>query len=91
MTKETAIVLFKEKVIRRAWRNEKWWFSVIDGVAALTDSANPRDYWFKMKTRVKSEEGLELSTICRQFKMQASDGKMREADAANTEGMLRII
>ena len=91
MTKETAIVLFKEKMIRRTWHNEEWWFSVIDVVAALTNSINPRDYWFKMKIRVRSEEGFELSTICRQFKMQASDGKMRETDAANTKGMLRII
>ena len=51
--------------------NEKWYFSVIDVVGALTDSVNPRDYWFKMKVRVKSEDGIELSTICRQLKMKA--------------------
>src|SRR4030066_670345 len=54
-------------------------------------SVNPRDYWFKMKVRVKSEDGLELSTICRQLKMQAPDGKMRITDAANVQGLLRII
>jgi hypothetical protein len=71
--------------------NETWYFSVIDVVAALTDSVNPRDYWFKMKIRVKTEDGFELSTICRQLKMKAPDGKMRETDCANAEGLLRII
>jgi len=65
---------------------ETWYFSVIDVVGVLTDSVNPRDYWFKMKIRVKSEDGLELSTICRQFKMQAPDGKMRETDTAHVGG-----
>lgn len=51
----------------------------------------PRDYWFKMKIWVKSEDGLELSTICRQLKMKAPDGKMRETDTANVEGLLKII
>ncbi len=68
-----------------------WYFSVIDVVAALTDSVNPRDYWFKMKIRVKTEDGLELSTICRQLKMKAPDGKMRETDCADVQGLLRII
>jgi DNA-damage-inducible protein D len=64
---------------------------VIDVIEALTDSTNPRDYWFKMKTRIKTEDGLELSTICRQLKMKATDGKMRETDAANVPTLLRII
>ena len=55
--------------------NNEWWFSVIDVVEALTDSVNPRDYWFKMKIRVKEEDGIELSTICRQLKLVSSDGK----------------
>ena len=57
----------------------------------LSESVNPRDYWFRMKVRVKSDDGLELSTICRQLKMQAPDGKMRATDCANVEGLLRII
>ncbi len=65
--------------------------SVTDVIAALTSSTNRRDYCFNMKTRVKNEEGFEPSTICRRFKMQAFDGKMRETDAANTEGFLRVI
>ena len=84
---------FEEHGIRRLYdeETETWFFSVIDVVAALTDSANARDYWFKMKKRVKSEDGVELSTICRQFKMLAPDGKQRLTDAANAEGLLRII
>jgi prophage antirepressor-like protein len=93
MTKEQAIVAFDKHSIRRFFdeSNEMWYFSVIDVVAALTDSVNPRDYWFKMKIRVRTEDGLELSTICRQLKLMASDGKMRETDCANVEGLLRII
>jgi DNA-damage-inducible protein D len=87
----TKIALFKGKKIRKTLHKNEWWFSVVDVVEALTDSANPRDYWFKMKIRVKSEDGIELSTICRQLKLQAPDGKMRETDCANTEGMFRII
>ncbi len=93
MTKEQALVVFDKHSIRRFFdeSNEMWYFSVIDVVAALTDSVNPRDYWFKMKIRVKTEDGFELSTICRQLKMKAPDGKMRQTDCANTEGLLRII
>ena len=60
-------------------------------VEILTDSNNPRDYWFKMKIRVKFEDGFELSTNCRQFKLKANDGKLRETDVANTLTLLRII
>ncbi len=91
MNHDQTIVLFKEKSIRRTWNKGEWWFSVIDIVAALTDSVNPRDYWFKMKLRIKNEDGLELSTICRQFKLPAPDDKMRITDCANTEDVLRII
>lgn len=88
---ETNIAVFRGKEIRKIIYNNEWWFSVIDVVAVLTESANPRDYWFKMKIRVKSDDGVELSTICRQLKMPAPDGKMRETDCANTEGIFRII
>ena len=92
MSNEHAIAAFEKQSIRRFFdeTNEMWYFSVIDVVAALTDSVNPRDYWFKMKIRVKTEAGFELSTICRQFKMKAPDGKMRKADCAHVEGLLRI-
>ncbi|MDP2950813.1 MAG: Bro-N domain-containing protein, partial [bacterium] len=87
------ITIFKGKQIRRVWDNkqEKWYFSVIDIIGALTGSINARDYWFKMKIRIKSEGGIELSTVCRQLKLEAPDGKMRETDCANTEGIFRII
>ncbi len=85
------IALFKGAQIRRTLYNGEWWFSVNDVVGALTDSVNPRDYWFRMKVRINEEDGFELSTICRQFKLIAPDGKMRETDCANTEGIFRII
>jgi hypothetical protein len=87
------IKLFESKKIRSQWsaEDEKWYFSIIDVVEVLTDSTNPRDYWFKMKIRVKSEDGLELSTICRQLKLVANDGKLRTTDVADTETLLRII
>ena len=93
MTIESGIKLFETKKVRTHWdeSKEQWYFSVIDVVEILTDSLNPRDYWFKMKQRIKSEDGIELSTICRQLKLQAADGKMRETDVADTESLLRII
>lgn len=87
----TKIALFRNKEIRKIINNNEWWFSVVDIIQALTDSINPNDYWFKMKLRVKSEDEVELSTICRQLKLQAPDGKMRSTDCANTEGLFRII
>jgi DNA-damage-inducible protein D len=87
------IKLFEEKQVRTYWDadKEQWYFSVIDVIEILTNSINPRDYWFKMKQRVKTEDGLELSTICRQLKMKAADGKMRETDVADTQTLLRLI
>ena len=86
------IKLFESKKVRTYWdeTEEKWYFSVIDIIEILTDSENPRDYWYRMKKREKIS-GIELSTICRQFKMKAEDGKMRETDIADTSGILRII
>ena len=87
----TKIAVFKNQEIRKTIHNNEWWFSVVDVVKVLTDSANARDYWYKMKIRVKDEDGLELSTICRQLKLESSDGKKYETDCANTEGIFRII
>lgn len=91
--KEDNIAIFESKQIRRNYNEESevWYFSVIDIVEVLTESANARDYWFKMKLRVKTEDGFELSTICRQFKMKATDGKMRNTDVADVQGIFRII
>jgi len=85
------LVVFQSKKIRRIWHEDEWYYSVVDIVAALTDSTNPRDYWYKMKIRVQEESGFEPSTVCRQLKIKASDGKMRITDCSNTEGALRII
>ena len=86
------IKLFESSQIRSIWNEEdqKWYFSVIDVVAALTDSPNPRDYWYRIKQREKIS-GIELSTICRQFKLAAPDGKLRETDCSHAEGLLRIV
>lgn len=87
------IKFFEDSKIRSVWddKEEQWYFSVVDVVAVLTESVNPRDYWFKMKKRVHSEDGIELSTICRQLKMQSADGKFYNTDAANVKALLRII
>jgi prophage antirepressor-like protein len=77
MNTEIAVKIFEDRKVRTHWdeQAEEWYFSVTDVVEVLTDSANPRDYWFKMKQRVKLEDGIELSTICRQLKLLSSDGK----------------
>lgn len=85
------LALFEEKEIRRTWEKGKWYFSVVDVVFALTDSKDPRDYWYRLKQRVSEEEKIELSTICRRLKLVAADGKYRLTDCADTEGILRII
>ncbi len=63
----TKVALFRSKKIRKTIFSNEWWFSIVDVVEALTDSVNPRDYWYRMKIRVKDESGVELSTICRQL------------------------
>ena len=87
----TTIALFQGKEMRKTLHNSEWWFSIVDVILALTDSSNPNDYWYKMKIRIKGEDGIELSTICRSLKLKASDGKKYETDCANTEGIFRII
>lgn len=91
MDNNVNLAVFRGKSIRRTLFQKEWWFSVIDVVSVLTDSVNPRDYWYKVKIRMEVEEKIELSTICRQLKLEAPDGKMRETDCASTEGMFRIV
>ncbi len=88
---ETRIAIFRGKNIRKTIYQNEWWFSVVDIIETLTNSVNSNDYWYKMKIRVKTEDGFQLSTICRQLKLKAPDGKMRETDCANTEGLFRIV
>ena len=91
--KNKLIVLFEDNPVRRIWdeKAEKWYFSVVDIIKILTGSVDARDYWFKMKIRVKNDDGAELSTFCRQLKMLSKDGKSYLTDAADIEGLFRII
>jgi len=85
------LVVFQGKQVRRVLHNNEWYFSVVDIIAALTDSDNPRDYWYRMKRREKESSGIELSTFCRQLKLTSSDGKSYKTDTVNTEAAFRII
>ncbi len=85
------INVFRGKKIRKIIFQNEWWFSITDVVGALTDSVDSRDYWFRMKDRVKIDEEVELSTLCRQLKLESADGKMYLTDCANTESLFRII
>ena len=86
------IQIFERQPIRAIWdeESEKWWFSVVDIIAILTDSIDPQAYWRKLKQRLK-EEGNETVTNCHGLKMRASDGKMRVTDIADTEQVLRLV
>jgi len=89
---ENAIKLFENKKVRVKWveDEEKWYFSVVDVVAVLTESPVPRRYWSDLKIKLK-EEGFELYDKIVQLKLLAEDGKLRETDCADTELLLRII
>jgi BRO family, N-terminal domain len=90
----TSLALIEEQAdasIRRGWLDGRWWFSVVDVIWVLTDSTSPRRYWVAMKSRIDDEGFREVSTKCRQLRMRAKDGKMRETDAADAETLLRII
>jgi hypothetical protein len=86
------IKLFESKQIRSVWNDEeeKWYFSIVDVVEALTGSPNPRKYWSVLKTRLKAE-GSQLATNCSQLKLQSADGKFYNTDVADTEQLLRLI
>ncbi|MBN2052514.1 phage antirepressor protein [Candidatus Woesearchaeota archaeon] len=88
---DKALVVFQDKKIRRVWHNNEWFFSVVDVVQALTESADAKDYWYRLKQREAESSGIELSTFCRQLKLLASDGKRYETDCANTKSIFRII
>jgi len=85
--------IFNNETIRTVWdkEEEKYYISVVDVVGVLSQSDNPRDYWYKIKKRASEEEQIELSTICRQLKLKAQDGKYRLTDVTDIEGMFRII
>ena len=92
MVKKNSIKLFGDDKIRVIWddEQEKWYFSIVDVIAVLTESPNPQTYWRVLKKRLK-DEGNETVTNCNALKMRAADGKMRLTDVADTEQLLRII
>ena len=92
MTQRNKIQLFEEKKVRAIWDDEaeKWYFSIVDVIAVLTESPNPRNYWKVLKHRL-IKEGNESVTNCNQLKMQSSDGKKYKTDVADTEQLLRLI
>lgn len=92
MVKKNSIKLFGDDKIRAIWgdEQEKWYFSIVDVIAVLTESPNPQTYWRVLKKRLK-DEGNETVTNCNALKMRAADGKMRLTDVADTEQLLRII
>jgi DNA-damage-inducible protein D len=86
----TKVAVFRSKKIRKAIHSNEWWFSIADVCGALTDSVDAGAYWRKLKQRFL-EEGSGVVTFCHGLKLPAPDGKMRETDCANTEGIFRII
>lgn len=92
MNKKQSIQLFEEKKVRTFWdeKQEKWYFSIVDAIAILTDSIDPAAYWRKLKQRLK-QEGNETVTNCHGLKMRAADDKMRLTDVADTEQLFRLI
>ena len=92
MSQKEALQLFEERKVRTIWddEQEKWYFSIIDVVAVLTESADPQGYWRKLKQRLKTE-GNQTVTNCHAFKMKAADGKMRLTDVADQEQLFRLI
>jgi hypothetical protein len=92
MTVKNEIKLFEQRVVRSIWdaEQEKWFMSIVDVVSVLTESPNPQVYWRVLKKRLK-DEGNETVTNCNGLKMEASDGKMRMTDVADTEQLFRLI
>ena len=92
MTKREISKLFEDRKIRTVWddKEEKWYFSIVDVVAVLTDSENPQTYWRVLKNRLK-KEGNQTVTNCNALKLRAADGKMRLTDVADTEQLFRLI
>ena len=84
--------LFEGKKVRSQWNEQekKWYFSIVDVIAVLTESPNPRKYWSVLKTRLK-QEGSQLATNCSQLKMQSADGKSYLTDVADTGQLLRLV
>jgi DNA-damage-inducible protein D len=91
MVKNNKLVVFQDKNIRRVWHNGDWFFSVVDVVAALTESSNARRYWSDLKSNIHELEGFEVYENIVQLKLKAPDSKLRLTDCANTKSLFRII
>ena len=87
------VKMFEGSQIRSVWDNQRAerYFSVVDVIGSLTESNNPRDYWYRVKKRMSEEERSELSTFCRQLKLKSTDGKSYKTDVADMQGIFRII
>ena len=87
------IDMFENGDLRRIWveETEEWYFAIVDVIAILTDSSNPRRYWSDLKRKLRNEGAEQLYEKIVQLKLKASDGRMRETDVANVETLLRII
>ncbi len=88
---QNKLIVFQDKNIRRIWHENEWFYAAVDVIEVLTESSKPRDYWYRVKKRASEDEKMELSTICRQLKVQSKDGKKYNTDCSNTEGVFRII
>jgi hypothetical protein len=88
---DTGITIFEQQPVRRLWHEGRWFYSIIDVVAVLTESPNPRTYWAVLKKRLAEEGAEQLLTNCKQLRLRAPDGKMRLTDCADVETLLRVI
>ena len=84
---QSKLIVFQNKNIRRIWHENEWFYAVVDVIEVLTESSKPRDYWYREKKRASEDEKMELSTICRQLKIESK----YNTDCSNTEGVFRII
>ena len=88
---KVSIRFFRNREVRAVWDDEttKWWFCVVDVVATLSESADPRNYWYVLKNRLK-KDNRQLLTICKGFKLVAPDGKLRQTDCLDSEGVIAL-
>ena len=91
MDSNDALVVFQSRKIRRVLHEKEWFFSVVDVVKVLTESTDAKDYWYRLKKRELESSKVELSTFCRQLKLESADGKKYSTDCANTQSLFRII
>ena len=89
--KDIEVTVFEEKEVRKVWKNNKWYFAVVDIVSILSESSNPRRYWSDLKIKIKEEGYIELYENIVQLKLKSSDGKKYLTDTADLENILIIF